>query len=843
VSLASLRLRLALLVAVGLLPLAGVLVWSAGEHREALVASLWTEAQRAAASSAEQHARTLAEAEGLLEGLAQLPAVSDGEPEACAAALRGLVGERYANLGVAGVEGAVWCSAVPLASPLTVADRGWFRGAFGRNGFAVGEYQESRAAGRPVLTVARPIAHAGAVTGVLYAELDLAAFTGAGREPALPLGSFAALVDRGGRILARSPGSTSEVGDAFGDQVEAAGLLRAPPGLADHVPTSSGEALLAHAVVGPVQEPDAHVFVVYPRAGAYAGVDAGLARLFGAIAATVMVILALVWVASDFLLVRRVARLVVAAERLGAGDLGARAGLAHGPDEFGRLAAAFDQMAANIERITALHRQTIEAAGEGILTLTANGRVSSANPAAARLLGLRPDQVVGANAHALLHGYDAAHAEASCPLKAAGHDGVERRDDDDRFQRAAGGTFPSAWVAGPLREGERVVGVALVFNDQTQRRKLEEQLRQSARMEAVGQLAGGVAHDFNNLLTAILGYSDLLRSNFSPEDRSWRDAHEIVRAAQRASGLTRQLLSFSRRREIQVRVLSLNEVVLGLEKMLRRLIGEHILLEVRLDEDIGRVRADQGQLEQVLMNLVVNARDAMPNGGELTLETTPQGPPELGREGWARLTVRDTGVGISPETLERVTEPFYTTKEGGTGLGLATVARVVREAGGELRIESVPGEGTSVHVYLPVVLADDQEVSWPRPALAPVVGTETVLLVEDDPGVRSLSRRALEMCGYKVIECADPATARRTAQEQEGTIHLLLTDVVMPGMNGAELYAALTPLRPDLKVLFMSGYDGPGGPVPNVQGPWLQKPFSPSVLAHRVRGVLDEPTA
>jgi len=386
----------------------------------------------------------------------------------------------------------------------------------------------------------------------------------------------------------------------------------------------------------------------------------------------------------------------------------------------------------------------------------------------------------------------------------------------------------------------------------TERRHLEDQLRQAQKMEAVGQLAGGIAHDFNNLLTAILGSTQLLLHATPPGDGRREDIEEIKNAGLRAAELTRQLLAFSRRQVLAPKVLDMNAVVSQMDKMLRRLIGEDVELVTQLARDLGPVSADPGQLEQVLLNLAVNARDAMPRGGRLTIETANVVLTEEYSERHHRLppgqyvllAVSDTGVGMDEATQKHLFEPFFTTKEvgKGTGLGLATVYGIVKQSGGYIWVYSEPGHGTTVKVYLPRVpgAAEPLPVAAATPELRR--GSEIVLLVEDAAPVRSLARKSLESYGYTVLEAADGPAALDLAARHPRGIDILVTDVVMPGMSGRELAERLAPARPAMRVLYTSGYTDDAmvrQGVLRAGVAFLQKPFVPETLARKVREVLD----
>ncbi len=396
------------------------------------------------------------------------------------------------------------------------------------------------------------------------------------------------------------------------------------------------------------------------------------------------------------------------------------------------------------------------------------------------------------------------------------------------------------------------VGVQGIARDVTKRKQLEEQLRQSQKMEAIGQLAGGVAHDFNNLLTAINGYSSLALQRVEDGHPVKPYLEEVKKAGDRAANLTRQLLAFGRKQILQPVVLNLNAVISDMNKMLRRLIGEDIELTAKLDPDLGRVMADPGQIEQVLVNLIVNARDAMPQGGNLTIETTNvefdsdyvSGQLGVQAGSYVKLAVSDTGVGMDEETRNRIFEPFFTTKEKGkgTGLGLSTVYGIVKQSGGNIWVYSGPGKGTTFKVYLPQVESIARASKEKVAEAAPRGGSETVLLVEDEEVVRGLARRILEQAGYSVVEARKADEAIRFCEEHGNEVDLLLTDVVMPEMSGKELADRLKTQRPDLKMLFMSGYTDEAivhHGVLDSSVEFIQKPFTPAGLIEKVRDVLD----
>ncbi len=489
----------------------------------------------------------------------------------------------------------------------------------------------------------------------------------------------------------------------------------------------------------------------------------------------------------------------------------------------------------------------INAIPEPALLLDAEGTVVASNRAMAERIGGDPIDIVGRHLYGLLPRDVAASRRREISAV------VETRK-AAVFEDSLGGRSYVNHVYPVLDATGKVSLLAVFALDVTDRVRLESQLRQAQKMEAVGRLAGGVAHDFNNLLTAISSYSELLLADLAPEDPRRADVVEIRKATERAAGLTRQLLAFSRRQVLQPKVVDLNAVIAGAEKLLRRLIGEDIALVTRLDPALASVKADAGQIEQVIMNLAVNARDAMQDGGTLTLETenveieasvqtaeqsiVAPGP-------YVLLRVGDTGTGMDTETKHHLFEPFFTTKERGrgTGLGLATVYGIVKQSGGFIWVDSEPGKGSLFRIYLPAQeRAARPAEAAERPAAQPAPGTETILLVEDEEAVRAVTRESLRRHGYSVLDAPSAEAALEVSGSFGGRIELLLTDVVMPGMSGRALADRLATHRPDTKVLYMSGYTDDAIVQHGVLEPglhYLQKPFTPDILATRVRQVLD----
>ncbi len=532
------------------------------------------------------------------------------------------------------------------------------------------------------------------------------------------------------------------------------------------------------------------------------------------------------------------------------------------------LALAFDitrsrQAEATIEQLNRRMELILHSAGEGIYGVDVDGRITFVNPAMAQMVGWEPAELLGQEAHSLLHHSRAdgsAYPLEECAIWLSTRQGRVFRGDEDIYWHKDGRLISIEFTSTPILEQGQVLGVVVVVRDVTQRKKsveeqllLEEQLRQAQKMESIGRLAGGVAHDFNNQLAVIELYGDPMRHKMPNDDPLLPKLEQIRQAVDRATHLTRQLLAFSRKQVLQPVVLDMNALITNLESMLGRLIGEDIMLSTDLQPGLWPVTADPGQLEQVIMNLTINARDAMPIGGMLTIETRNivldehtrylhqdalLGPTVL-------IAITDTGHGMDRVTRKQIFEPFFTTKQPGkgTGLGLATVHGIVKQSGGTIYVYSEPDRGTTFKIYLPASKSavDLQAAAAPEAAQR---GYETILLVEDEEALRQLVCMTLQEIGYTVLEAYDGSQALVLAEQYPSPIALLLTDVVLPHKSGRELAEQLVARRPETKVLFMSGYMDDAVMRHGVLAAdvnFLSKPFSRSALASKVREVLDKP--
>lgn len=594
------------------------------------------------------------------------------------------------------------------------------------------------------------------------------------------------------------------------------------------------------------------------------------------------------------LVTRPLKEIVVTTEKISQGDLSIRAAVSS-RDEIGELAVTFNRMVENLEeaqrelrdvnldleqkvtertqelrqelnerrqaemevkKLSRYNQLLLTSAGEGIVGLDLDGKITFANPAGAAMLGWSPDEIKGSRLHTLAHlapSVGSQNSERECPILATLSDGQKRRVDDDFFWRKNGDRFPVQYTTTPIRnESQQIIGAVLTFNDIADKRDLEEQLNHAMKMEAVGLLAGGVAHDFNNLLTVIIGNVEMALKTLSSNDPLRFDLEMIESTSNKAADLTRQLLAFSSRQVLDPKIINLNHNIMNIQKMLQRIIGDDIELNSILAKDLSSVKADPGQFEQVIVNMIVNARDAMPDGGVISIETMNTNLnerhsrllPELAPGEYVMVSVSDNGVGMTGEVREKIFDPFFTTKPvgKGTGMGLSSVYGIIRQHNGDILVESVPQKGTTFKIYLPVALGELEKTIASSSETTQYHGTGAILVVEDQEEVRGVVARILKHHGYEVHMASCGEEAMLMVKINELPLELLLTDVVMTKMNGRELFDNLSEIYPALKVLYMSGYTqnfiSEDGKLENGVN-YIQKPLSVKALVKKVKETLE----
>jgi PAS domain S-box-containing protein len=775
----------------------------------------------------------------------------------------------YLNIGFADTTGRVWCSAIPLPGIVMISDREYFRRAVAGKGFSVGVYQVGRITGKPSINLGHAVLDSrGDVAGVVFLASDLRITDQISGQMhvSLPEAVAVTILDRNGTVLARHAGDSREIGTRAPEIALIKEGLPQGHGIV-HGADSTGTHYLHvfSRVSGGVRSGDAYVLLTFLEEDAYREINAKQHRYLVTLVAVAAAAILLGYLAIVAIVIRPARALLRATARLSTGDLSARAGPPYGGGEVGALSIAFDRMAEALQqrqeerdraeaalRVSeANYRSLVNEAPYGIVRADADGRLLEVNPAAVKMFGYDSEEdLKQANARDLYCDPEQRAELLSEMLKrkeTTERSGVKCRRKDGSIITIR---LAARWV---MDESGTPLYMDSVVVDETERYVLEQQLAQAQKMEAVGRLAGGIAHDFNNLLGVILGHSDLILQGLGPDAPNAHALREVRDAAAHGAALTRQLLGFSRIQLTQPAVLDINAPVASVRRILDRLIGENYTLRVEAGADLPTVCIDPIQVEQITMNLVINARDAMPDGGVITLTTsvvsinepTPVVGGDMAPGEYVCLKVHDHGVGIEPEVRPYIFEPFFTTKESprDTGLGLAIVSGIVAQSDGYVRIESEVGHGTTVEIFLPPCGESPAPVPASPPRAEPwLKGSETLLLVEDEEALQLLLSTVLSRAGYRVLSAKNAPQALAIAGRGLDGIDLVVTDVIMPGMGGRELADRLRSRRPDLKVLFISGYpsDVLGGEgVPAADMAYLTKPFTADELLRKVRVTLD----
>jgi two-component system cell cycle sensor histidine kinase/response regulator CckA len=852
---------------IGIIPALGAILYTQSSERATVTARTLEDNLRLTRLAASQQASLFDGAQRTLLTVAQFPALRSGDPRVCSEALANVLREHqnFSRLSVMDSAGNRVCSSAVLV-PGVVADRDWFQRVVEAKTTIVGNYQIGRITGTPDIIIAHPIlTRSGAVERVIAATVELSTLSRLVDSLKLPAGATLTVFDSNRTILARQPDPARWVGKQVPNSSFMQRTLRGDNSMEEEVGVDGIHRLYVSAPVTASVETGLYVGMGIERSIALAPADRMLRSDLWQLGFILMAGIVAAIVGGELFVLRPIKELIAVTGRIARGDLASRARLMGGVRELGELGDAFNSMTAALQT-RQLERDHAEQRLRDSEERYRMPFEHAPNPCWVYDVGTL--QFIEVNRAACDHyGYtrqefldmritDIRPPEDVPTLLL----GVERMVRESRgpgretwTHRKKNGTLITVEINSMLVTIAGRQAAIVLAHDVSERAQLEHQLRHAQKMEAVGQLAGGVAHDFNNLLTAIMGYSEIALELLGDEQEVSSAVKEIEKAGVRAATLTRQLLAFSRKQLLSPAVLDPNAVIDDVNALLRRLIGEHIDLRIERDIEVGAVKADPNQLEQVLLNLAVNARDAMPGGGVLSIETRAaevdagyaRTHPDLPPGRYAVISVSDTGIGMDRATIGRIFEPFFTTKSAGdgTGLGLAVVYGIVRQSGGHVVVRSEPEKGSTFEIYLPRV--DD----LPAPAVARRLrtkvngGSETILVAEDEDLVRRLLKTTLTSGGYSVLEARDGVEALEVCEQMGASLDLLVTDVVMPRMTGLELARRLAIDHPDLKVLCLSGYSAEATTARRpLEWPFLAKPFVPATLLERVREVLDEAT-
>ncbi len=872
--LSSVRAVMILLISLATIFPLGVILYQGLQHRAQAYRDSRTLSERIATQLVFEQQLLLSSAEQLFSTFSYIPAIRRRDAVAVNALLADLVRKnpQITNLLVADEKGNTWASGLPMKDSISAADRQYFRNAMETGRFSSGEFSIGRLLNKPTLLFGYPLRDgSGRITDVATVSFSLDKYERYFQMKGMSTEASLALFDRKGTILFAGP-TLALIGKQDREDLFRKMTTGPDEGSFEALGLTGVDRVFTYRKLRLPGESQPYMYV---RAGI--SVSSILDRtqkdfLFGmgSIAVgTILILLASVLLSKRFVL-DKVAALREATERISRGDLSARVPEIVSGGELGELGSSFDTMArrlqeADAERQAAVkelrenetrYRSIFDYGTDGIVIIDPDTAtpIDFNNQACTQLGYTREEfRCLKISDIELLEGSEEVKAHLQ-KIIGIGYDEFET------LHRTKHGEQRNIHVKAQylLIGGKHVYHC--IWRDITdhklaeaEKEKLQAQLQQAMKMEAVGRLAGGVAHDFNNLLTVITGYSELLLQKIGKESPMHGEVEEIKRAGERAASLTQQLLAFSRKQIIEPKVVHLDHLVAEMHKMLTRLIGENIALQATTGKSLGSVKVDPGQFQQILMNLVVNARDAMPDGGKIVIETANVDldeeycalHPYVTPGRFVMLSVSDTGKGMSEEVKAHIFEPFFTTKErgSGTGLGLATAYGAVKQAGGFIEVYSEVGIGTTFKIYLPRV--EEKALKSVKDELPQTMrgGSETVLLVEDEGMVRNVCLQILERLGYKVLQASNGVEAIALAQGYGDRIDLLLTDVLMPGMNGAELAAQLVPHRAEMKVLFTSGYTDDGivrDKILEEGVSFIGKPYTPSALARKVREVLDK---
>jgi PAS domain S-box-containing protein len=855
--LSPLRLRLLGLVAVASFPAALLIGRLAADERHATASRARESTLRLLDSALVEQQDLLRSGQQLLQSLALLGEVA-GPPEACSRTLKLLSSAFTRFVGATRItkDLRMDCSSVPFEPGLAdVSNVPSMRQALRTGGAVVGYYRLSRT-GAPLATIIEPVRDAdGELQFFLAMDVEMSWFARLAGVLPLGRGVTVTMFDADGFVFARVPDEGGRVGQNLPNETFAQ-MAGRPGGFVEGPGPDGIDKFYAFRLVPAANESPITLAVGIPAGGVYGDADRNLRRNLLVAAVTLILALMMAWIAADLFVIRDVHALLGATSRVAKGDLTARVPTRSGQSELTQLADTFNEMAEGLEARRREFLALGDASPDAIVRISQDLRIDWANDALLKRLGASLDALTGVRITDIP--IDASVVPQVISLVRETLASGERRE----VELHATLDGREGWVdlrVVPERDSAGVVThVMLIARDVTARKHLEAHLAQAERLDSIGKLAGSISHDFNNLLTAIIGNTEIAMRSLEPDHRARADLTEILDVSRRASSLTRQLLSFARRQPTMPRVIDVQPFIEGAATLLRRLVGESVTLELKLDPTAPRIRFDPTHFEQVLVNLVTNGRDAMPSGGVLTIASSRLTVHSDGKRSpdapipgdYLLLRVTDRGVGMSPAIQERIFEPFFTTKRDrdGTGLGLAVTYGLVRQHGGFIEVESVEGAGTTFNLYFPATREAVTAAPTPAPTGPAPTGGETILLVEDQDPVRTTIARLLREHGYSVIEARDGLDVLRRWEAGELPVfQIVITDLLMPHMGGEPLARELRQGYPHVPIILISGFDERGSARGMLErgeaNALLEKPFESSPLLRLVRELLDKAVA
>jgi PAS domain S-box-containing protein len=861
-SFSRLHVRLRALVCVAVIPMLSLIVFGSILYRHAKEAEIRDGAIALTNIAKNGLDRYIDSNQQLLATISHTDTIKEGNPSSVNAFFR-LMHEQFpgrANFGAIDLKGNIFASILPMKEPVNISDRPWFQQVLKTRDFTIGDYQIGRITVLPVIVFAQPVFDsAGGIKFILFASMELKWLNRLWQDVKLPPDSHFLVTDRNGAVLFHYPDNENWVGKSVSEMPIVKAMRTRKNGAAESEGEDEVKRIYAFTTAG-APEGSIHIAVGISKKAAFTPINNILAISLILLAAITGLDILLAGIYSDRYIIKPINALQNAAERFLSGDYSTRANLKDGVDEiiaysnvFDRLAEIIEQEIAGRKKTEALVKSILDAVDESFVIIDREFRIIFANRAYASTVKMPLEDIIGRHCYEVSHHFSKPCCESEgypCTVNnvfETGEHGTAIHTHHDK----EGNLVYLETKGYPLSKdaaGKVLTAIEIVI-DITEKRKIEEQLRQAQKMEAVGRLAGGVAHDFNNMLAIINGYSELLLREVPVTDLIHATIQEINKAGQRSADITRQLLAFAGKQTIAPKALNINENIENMLKMLRRLLGENIELLWKPAISLWTVKMDTSQLDQILVNLFVNAHDAISGVGMVTIKTENldldkapcvcEAHPDFIPGKYCCLSVSDNGHGMDKKTLEHAFDPFFTTKEPGkgTGLGLSIVFGIVKQNNAYIGIDSEPGKGATFNIYLPRYESKDAAGCQEPEKSEIFTGIETILLVEDDEPLLKLSKKQIEPLGYKVLSANSPALAIKLAEEHKGDIHLLMTDVMMPEMSGPELRDKIKSIHPAVKCLFVSGYtadiiarDG----VLDEGIHFLQKPFSKEDLAKKI---------